>query len=310
MHCLVTGGAGFIGSHLCTALLEAGHSVVALDDLSSGKAANIANLHYHSAFTFKALDVRALADSDLRGVEAVFHLAASKKNICLHDPVRDLNINGSGTLHLALAAARCGVQHFIHASTGSVYGNIIPQSEQARTVPVSYYGISKLAGENYVRLVGATQGLKTTILRYFHVYGPRQDASDERGGVIAIWLRHIFEGTPLTLHGDGTQQRCFTYVQDVVRANLLALERARGGEIFNCVSTVRVELNRVLELLFYMTGRRVPILSAPTLPGDIAYFQPTSGLIRNALGLRFTSLVDGLEETVNVARESYSEVQG
>lgn len=293
MHCVVTGGAGFIGSHLCERLLTLGHDVACLDDLSAGRLENIAGLISHPHFMFFPQDVCGDITDMLYGADVLFHLAASKKNVCLRDPARDLAVNAGGTLNLLQTAVQCGVKQFIYASTGSVYGNTPVQEETAPTIPVSYYGISKLAGEGYVRIFA--DKLHTVVLRYFHVYGPRQEAADHLGGVIAIFMRRLYHNWPLTVYGDGQQWRCFTYVDDVINANLAALEMP-SGTVCNCVSDVHITLNMLIEKLFALTGRSVPVKYEDWQVGDIVDFAPHNSRIKN-FGATFQDIDAGLQKT-------------
>src|SRR5689334_4737790 len=195
---IVTGGAGFIGSHICEDLLPLGAEVYCLDNFSAGKRSNVAFMTTQPNFHVVAKDV---CDDDAEmaalfdGADIVFHNAASKKNICLLDPARDLDVNAGGTLNLLRHAIKYKVGKFVHASTGSVYGEprIFPTDEHHPYEPVSYYGVSKLAGERYVDVFHRLHELNTTILRYFHVYGPRQE-SNEFGGVVSIFARRIING--------------------------------------------------------------------------------------------------------------------
>ena len=290
---VVTGGAGFIGSHICEELVGLGADVHCVDNYSAGKKKNIAllgscrNFHEHDA------DVcdKAAMEPILENAWVVFHNAASKKNVCLVDPHRDLEVNAGGTLNLLQIAKDRGVRKFVHASTGSVYGEptVFPTDETHQLRPVSYYGVSKLAGERYVDAFNRLYGLDTTILRYFHVYGPRQE-SNEFGGVVSIFIRNILEGKDLTIFGDGTQLRSFTWVKDLVFANLRAgLEPIASGKVYNAASGIKVTINElaegILRLMKVKTGSR--IIYGPPLVGDIMYFNVANDSIRGDLGLEF-----------------------
>ncbi|UCH85317.1 MAG: SDR family NAD(P)-dependent oxidoreductase, partial [Candidatus Latescibacterota bacterium] len=205
---LVTGGAGFIGSHVVEELVTMGVETISVDDYFAGKHENLAHLSEYPNFHEVECDI---TDRDglaklYPGVEAVFHQAASKKTICLNNPPRDLEINAKGTFYLLELAKEYGVKKFVHVSTGSVYGEAqyYPQDEKHPLVPTSYYGVSKLAGEKYAKCFNLLYDLDTTVLRYFHVYGPRQESSDV-GGVVSIFTRRMLEGKPITIYGDGTQ---------------------------------------------------------------------------------------------------------
>ncbi len=288
---VVTGGAGFIGSHLCDALLERDNTVTCVDNLvgTAGSTRNIAHLLDHPGFRARRRECRSTGPTraDLTGVDCVFHLAASKHAAALKDPERDLSVNGLGTLRLLLRAAHDGVPKFVHASTGSVFGETSREHvEGAPKKPVSPYGISKLAGESYCRVVDEMFGLDHTILRYYHVIGPRQDASDQ-GGVVPIFARRSLEGRPLTIYGTGAQTRSFTSVRDVVRATILAAtsEPMRHAD-FNCASGVSVTIQELADFVLAETGSTEAIEYAPSRPGDIQHFAVDNTKLRR-LGIDF-----------------------
>ena len=291
---VVTGGAGFVGSHLCEALVDLGADVICLDDLSAGKESNVALFRGRNNFRFAELDICA-DDAAMKeifaGVDTVFHNAASKKNICLDNPQRDLEVNAGGALNLLRHAMAAGVRKFVHASTGSVYGEpqIFPTTEDHPLAPVSYYGVSKLAGERYVDVFRHLYGLDTTILRYFHVYGPRQE-SNEFGGVVSIFLRRISEGQNPVVFGHGEQVRSFTYVKDLVAANIAAAtDPAATGQAYNVASGLRVTINDLargmLEILD--PAGKLSVEHGDPLVGDIMEFDVANAKIREQLGLNF-----------------------
>lgn len=307
---LVSGGAGFIGSHICEQLLEDGLEVISIDDYSAGKKENLAHLHRYPHFQEVKCSV---TDFDqmmpyFKGVDIVFHEACSKMTICLKDPRRDLAINAGGTFNILEASRRCGVKKIVHASTGSVYGEAqyYPTDENHPVNPTSYYGVSKLAGEKYVRLFGEMHGMSVTVLRYFHVYGPRQENS-EVGGVVSIFGRHALHNEPLTIFGDGTQLRSFTYVKDLVNVNrLVALEDNSHGQSYNCASGIKVTIlelaNAVLELL---GKKELPIIYKDWKPGDILKFDVDNSKIRQ-LGMEFKTPFDqGLENTIEFLKKYF-----
>ncbi len=303
---LVTGGAGFIGSHLCQALVELGAHVTSVDDLSAGKLHNYHSFQGKSNFRAVQADVTdktALLPLFAEGFDVVFHNAASKKTVCLIDPGRDLAVNGGGTLNLLQLSLAHQVGKFVHASTGSVYGEpvILPTDENHPLNPNSYYGVSKLAGERYVHVFHQLHGMNTTILRYFHVYGPRQE-SNEFGGVVSIFLRNVLEQKPLTIHGDGSQLRSFTWVLDLVRANLLAAVNPRAkGEVYNCASGVQVsvgDLAHGISELAAGTGTRPAIGYGDWVLGDIKHFEVCNQKIQEHLGMSFeTNFWGRMQET-------------
>ena len=291
---IVTGGAGFIGSHICEDLLPLGAEVYCLDNFSAGKVSNIHRFRQRDNFHLVTKDV---CDCDVEmevlfeGADIIFNNAASKKNICLHNPQKDLSVNAGGTLNLLELANKHGVKKFVHASTGSVYGEpqIFPTTEAHPYEPVSYYGVSKLAGERYVDVFHKLYGLDTTILRYFHVYGPRQE-SNEFGGVVSIFLRRILEGQNPVVFGDGSQVRSFTWVKDLVRANFAAVANPLArGQAYNVASGINVTINDLAATMLDILDKEKCLMvehGAP-LVGDIMQFDVDNVKIREQLGITF-----------------------
>lgn len=298
-HALVTGGAGFIGSHICERLVGLGLAVASLDDYSAGKTENLAHLPTIREFKCDVTCINSLQyyfkafEPDI-----IFHNAASKKNICLRDPTRDLAVNGGGTLNMLLMAREFGVKKFVHASTGSVYGEPIqfPQTEEHPLNPCSYYGVSKLAGERYASLFH-NDGLDVTILRYFHVYGSRQESDPNLGGVVAIFCRQVAAGLPITIHGDGRQVRSFTHVDDVVGANLLAAQSSGGT--YNCASGTQISIVELAEAIEGLAGHKVSRQLIDPLPGDIRHFDVSNERIKVIGMTNWTDFEEGLHATYN-----------
>lgn len=318
---MVTGGAGFIGSHLVDALLDRGVEVVCVDNYLSG---NIKNIEGHLAdLTLHERNVDICDYEKLEelfkhkwmngdGIDIIFHEAASKKTICLADPRRDLRINGEGTFNLLELARKYDVKKFVHASTGSVYGGamVFPQTEEHPLLPASYYGVSKLAGEKYVKVFNHLYGMDTTVLRYFHVYGPRQNYSDY-GGVVSIFIRNILKGQPIRIHGDGSQKRCWTFVDDDVRANLMvATNNSTVGHAYNCATEVNHTVKELAETLKKLTRSQVPVLYDDWAVGDIKDFA-VSNMKLKSLGFEFkTSFEDGLRATLQWMRDNLALYEG
>ena len=276
MRAIVTGGAGFIGSHIAERLLSQGVEVLVIDDLSAGK---IRNIPY--GIDFLKMNILDVTKETFCGVDWVFHNAASKKNICVGDPEYDLEVNGKGALRMIRACVGAGVKHFVHASTGSVYGAADLTTEDTPYNPTSYYGVSKLAGDRYVNLF--VDQLPITILRYFHVYGPRQENDPKLGGVVAVFKRQIEEGGPITIHGTGEQKRVFTNVDDVVTANVRAANNSITGT-FNCCSDIQVSINQLAKTL---NKDKLDVVHQPPLPGDVNEFHIDNSKIRNHFGMEF-----------------------
>lgn len=305
---LVTGGAGFIGSHIVEELLAEGLEVVSVDNYFAGKHENLAAFHDYDGFTEVECDV---TDYDglkphFDGVDVVFHEAASKKTICLNDPRRDLDINAKGAFNILELSRDCGVKKVVHASTGSVYGEAqyFPQDEKHPLNPRSYYGVSKLAGERYGRTFYELYGLDVTILRYFHVYGPRQDSSDV-GGVVSIFGRRALNDQPLVIFGDGTQQRSFTYVKDLVAINkLVATHPDSPGEVYNCASGIKVTIQELADGVLSALGKEhLGIEYEDWTPGDIKVFDVDNEKVKS-LGFDFaTDFQDGLVHTLESLKD-------
>jgi len=307
---LVTGGAGFIGSHVCEELVKSGVQTMSLDNYSAGKKKNHVHLDKHDNFQAIECDITDMHSLSrcFDEVDIVFHNAASKKNVCLKDPRRDLEVNAIGVFNLLELSKAHGVKKFIHASTGSVYGEAPHRllNENHPLCPLSYYGISKMTGENYVSLFNSTHGLDTTILRYFHVYGPRQESS-ELGGVVAIFIRNMMNNERPVIFGDGTQTRIFTHVKDVVKANLLVATNERtGGEIYNCASGISITVQELCDKVIEYFGKAGVVMPKydDWLVGDLRFFNVSNEKI-NALGLVFdTDFFSRLLELCEDARKS------
>jgi UDP-glucose 4-epimerase len=309
---LVTGGAGFIGSHLCEEVVKLGVHTVSVDNYFAGKIENILHLKNTTNFEEYNVDVTDKAElkKHFKGVDIVFNLMASKKTICLKDPLRDLEINAAGTFNLLELARDFGVKKFVHASTGSVYGEAqyFPQDEKHPLNPNSYYGVSKLAGERYVHAFRQLYGMNTTILRYFHVYGARQESS-EVGGVVSIFTSAMLKNKGITIFGDGTQERSFTYVKDVVRANLQsAIRPIAEGQVYNCASGIKVTINQLARMIANELGiKDLKVDYDQWLTGDIKIFNIDNQKIRNELEIDFlTNLEEGLKFTIDWAKDYFN----
>jgi UDP-glucose 4-epimerase len=308
---LVTGGAGFIGSHIVEKLVKMGVETISLDNYFSGKHVNLEHLNHYPNFQEVTCDITDPKNLDkyFPGIDVVFHQAASKKIICLRDPRLDLKINAEATFNLLELAVKHKVKKFVHGSTGSVYGEaqIFPQDENHPLVPTSYYGVSKLAGEKYIKVFEHLYKLDATVLRYFHVYGPRQESGKE-GGVVSIFIRTMLEGKPITIFGDGTQQRSFTFVDDVVEANLLAASNPDAkGEIFNCASGIKVTIHELAEIIAGILHiKDQKITYKDWMPGDIRIFDIDNSRIVNKLGIEFlTDIKKGLNLTIDWAKKFF-----
>lgn len=297
---LVTGGAGFIGSHIVEEALKYGLEVVSIDNYLAGKPENTFLFKDNPYFTFVNADITNYDEIEhlFDNIDVVFHNAASKKTVCIKDPARDLEINATGTYNVLKAAKKHRVKKLVHASTGSVYGEPIyfPTDEKHPTNPASFYGVSKLAAEKYVML--AKDDLDITILRYHHVYGPRQDYSTY-GGVVSIFIHRLLNNLPPIIHGDGTQLRSFTFVKDVVSANFFAVSHEEcTGEIFNVASGIKVTINKLAQKLGRMMGSSVSSIYDDWTIGDIRKFDIDNTKLKR-LGFKYlTEFDDGLRKTI------------
>jgi len=303
---IVTGAAGFIGSHIVEELISYGIKTIAIDDFSAGYEKNIEFLESNQNLMIVDCDVSnyEAMSNYFKDVDIVFHNAASKKNICLNDPSRDLDVNARGTLNVMLLVKKYGIKKIVHASTGSVYGEPIklPLDETHPLDPTSYYGVSKLAGERYVDVFHKLYNINTTILRYFHVFGPRQESHPDLGGVIAIFIRNILNNKEIQIHGDGNQLRSFTFVRDVVKANILAaIEESSNGQVYNVASGIKVTINELVEVLKsqkYLSDYQSAFKYTQSLVGDIKYFEINNKKIQS-LGVNFTEFNVALRATID-----------
>jgi len=307
MKVLVTGGAGFIGSHICDRMSEAGHDLVILDDLSTGHVENL-----NPKARFYQMDVGSPWLDELFRIEkpeAVVHQAAQASvRRSVEDPLFDARVNVLGTAGLLQASVRHGVRRFLFASTGgALYGDadLTPTPEEYPTLPVSPYGASKLAGEVYLRTFQALHGLSYAALRYANVYGPRQDPHGE-AGVVAIFARRLLAGAPTRVNGDGRQTRDFVFVKDVAEANALALESSEVGS-FNVGTGKETDINTVFLILKRLTGSDQPEQHGPPLAGEQKRSVVDAGKLREKLGWApKTDLEGGLEATVRYFRTQVS----
>lgn len=298
MKAVVTGGAGFIGSHLAEALRRKGE-VHVIDDLSLGKASNVpVGVEFHQG---TILD-RDLVDRVIRGADVIFHQAALPSvPRSIADPIATNQANVDGTLNILDAARRLDVKKVVLASSSSVYGDTptLPKHEGMPPDPRSPYAVSKLSGEAYARAFYRVYGLPTTSLRYFNVYGPRQDPAGAYSAVIPRFIHAATKGQPLVIHGDGLQSRDFTFVEDVVQANLLAAQSTKAnGEALNVGAGGRTNLNALASMVLRVTDSSSPITHGPPRPGDVAHSLASLDRAQEAMGYApRVTLADGLRRT-------------
>jgi nucleoside-diphosphate-sugar epimerase len=272
---LVTGGAGFIGSHIAEALAGRGDEVRVLDDLSTGRIQNLAG--FRERIDFLEGDIRDLETCRraVEGVGTVFHEAALASVVrSVADPILNDAINVRGALNVLVAAKDAGVRSVVLASSSAVYGDdpAAAKVEGREGKPLSPYGVSKLIDEKYAQVFHALHGLRAVALRYFNVFGPRQDPTSEYSAVIPLFIAQMLRGERPTIYGDGEQSRDFIYVGDVVRANLMAAERpAAAGEAFNVACGLGTTVNGLLAAVNEVLGTRLEARYAPPRPGDILH---------------------------------------
>lgn len=312
MNILVTGGAGFIGSHLTEKLVEQGHRVTVLDDLSTGREENIAHLRGQVRFVKGSITDRALLQEVLQGVEVVFHEAAlGSVPRSVEDPLTTHEVNVTGTFNILLAARDAGVRRVVYAASSSAYGDTptLPKVESMLPNPLSPYAVSKLVGEYYCQVFTRVYGLETVSLRYFNVFGPRQNPDSQYAAVIPKFITSALRGEPLTVFGDGEQSRDFTYIENVVQANLLAMESSQAvGKVYNVACGGRYTLNALIRQLERILGRRLEVRYLPPRAGDVKHSEASIESARSDLGYTVhVPFEDGLRKTVEwYEREAFA----
>ena len=288
MRYLVTGGAGFIGSNTVDELVRRGHTVVVLDDLSGGKAENLHGVKGKVELVQHSITDLEQMRAACRGVENVLHLAArTSVPRSVKDPLETNRVNVDGTLNVLVAARDAKVKRVVFAGSSAVYGETptLPKRESMPPAPISPYGVSKLTGEIYGQVFQRVYGLEFVSLRYFNVFGPRQDPGSPYSGVLSLFNSALWEGAQPLVYGDGEQSRDFTYVGNAVQANLLACEaKDAAGFAFNVGTGNRYTLNQTLSLVEKITGRRANAKYAPPREGDIRDSQADITRAREALG--------------------------
>ncbi|MAB80435.1 MAG: LPS biosynthesis protein WbpP [Planctomycetes bacterium] len=307
---LVTGGAGFIGSHITTALVARGDRVRVLDSLVSGASENLEHLEVDgldsgAPVEFLRGDVRdeASCEEACRGVVGVFHEAAQVSvPASVEDPEESFAVNVTGTLRILEAARAAGVERVVFAASSAAYGDdpSLPKVESQIPNPLSPYAAGKVAGESLMSVWGSVYGMKTVSLRYFNVFGPRQADDSPYSGVIAIFARRLLEGKLPAIHGDGEQTRDFVFISDVVRANLAAMGTdCEPGEVFNVGTAHSISVNELLRTMAEIAGLEGDPEHLPSRSGDVRHSRASIDRIRSRLGYEpETDLREGLEETL------------
>jgi UDP-glucose 4-epimerase len=289
---LVTGGAGFIGSHLVTRLLNEGYAVRVVDNLSTGSTQNLQEVMDQIDFCEGDIRESGVCSRVVREVEVVFHVAALPSvSRSMAEPMETHSVNATGTLNLLEAARNSGVRRFVYSGSSSAYGDTphLPKSESAEPLPRSPYAAAKLAGEAYTLAYARASLLEGVALRYFNVFGPRQDPNGPYAAIVPILFRAAMTGTPMTLFGDGNQTRDFTFVTNVVDANLLAATGPASrvsGHVVNVGAGARISLLELAALVEGVTGRRIIRQHAPVRSGDVRDSQASLERATEVLGYR------------------------
>jgi UDP-N-acetylglucosamine/UDP-N-acetyl-alpha-D-glucosaminouronate 4-epimerase len=300
---LVTGGAGFIGSNLVNALLERGDDVRVLDNFSTGSRANLAELGRDVEVVEGDLRSYERVHTAVRGVEVVFHQGAlGSVPRSVQDPLSSTAVNVEGTLNVLLVARDEGVRRVVAASSSSVYGDggVFPRAESQAPNPISPYAVAKLAAERFCVSFTRVYGIETVALRYFNVFGPRQDPTSQYAAVVPSFICAIADGRPVTVHGDGEQSRDFTFVDNVVAANLLAADATNAaGSVLNIATGASETVNAVADTIGRLMGRSVEKTFGPVQAGDVRESWADVSAAREAIGYTPTiGFEEGLRRTI------------
>jgi nucleoside-diphosphate-sugar epimerase len=311
MRYLVTGGAGFIGSNLVDELVKRGQEVVVLDDLSAGQEANLTAVRDKIDLHIGTITDLAAVQSACKGVQYVIHLAArTSVPRSVLNPLESNHVNIDGTLNVLVAARDAQVRRFVFAASSSAYGETptLPKVETMAAQPISPYGVTKYVGEMYAQVFGRVYGLENVCLRYFNVFGPRQDPGSQYSGVLSRFMLAVIEGEAPVIYGDGEQSRDFTYVENVVDETLRACEAdGASGLVFNGGTGARITLNQVLRMLSGITGKTIQARYDVARNGDIRDSQADVSLARKILGYEPRVLFEeGLKRTWEWYKKAYA----
>ena len=302
---LVTGGAGFIGSNLAEELIRQGARVTIIDDLSTGFRENLDEIKGDFDFVEGDINDDAALSKAIEGAELVFHEAALPSvPRSVDDPAETHRVCLDGTFNLLIKSKASGVKRFVYAASSSAYGDqpVLPKVETMRPDPLSPYAVAKLAGEYYCRAFHNVYGLETISLRYFNVFGPRQNPASMYSGVISRFIDSLLKGKPAIIYGDGEQSRDFTYITNVVDANLKAAQTTKGlGETMNVANGVRITLNELLELLKKITGKPDAVADhQPPRSGDVKHSQADNSHAVECLNYsEIVGMEEGLRKTID-----------
>jgi len=309
---LVTGGAGFIGSHLATRLLDEGARVRVLDDFSTGSRGNLAHVEGRVEVVEGSITDAWTCRDACQGVDYVLHqaaLPAVQRSVAKPRATHD--VNATGTLNVLLAARDAGARRVVYAGSSSAYGDTptLPKHEGMPSFPMSPYAVAKLAGEHYAQVFPRLYGLETVILRYFNVFGPRQDPASNYSAVIPLFISRAMDGEPPTINGDGGQTRDFTYIENVVQANFRACHAPGSavGGVFNVGCGERISVKRLWDEIREITGAEVEAEFGPARPGDVRDSLADLTRIREHLSYEpAVDLTEGLRRTADWLRERRS----
>ena len=311
MRYLVTGGAGFIGSNIVDELVKRGQEVVVLDDLSAGKEANLTAVREKIDLHIGTITDLAAVQSACKRVDHVIHLAArTSVPRSVLNPLESNHVNIDGTLNVLVAARDAQVRRFVFAASSSAYGETptLPKVETMPAWPISPYGVTKYVGEMYARVFGRVYGLENACLRYFNVFGPRQDPTSQYSGVLSRFMLAVIEGQAPVIYGDGEQSRDFTYVENIVDETLRACEAPEAsGLVFNGGTGARITLNQVLKMLSRITGQTIQAKYDVARNGDIRDSQADVSLARKILGYEpRVQFEEGLKQTWEWYKKTYA----
>jgi nucleoside-diphosphate-sugar epimerase len=307
--CLVTGGAGFIGSHVVRRLLELGHSVRVLDNFSTGRRENLAEVESRIELIEGDICDAATAERTAKGVEVAFHLAArASVPRSIEFPRQANEVNVTGTLNVLLAARDAGARLFVYSASSSAYGETptLPKIESMAPQPLSPYAVSKLTAENYCRCFAHVYGLETVSLRYFNVFGPRQDPNSAYAAVIPAFVSRMIHGERPIMFGDGEQSRDFCYIENVVSANMLSMQAEKiAGETVNIACGERTTLNRMVALINEQLGTNIEPEYQDPRPGDVRHSLADISAAERVIGYKPLVLFEeGLKRSIDWYRQN------
>jgi nucleoside-diphosphate-sugar epimerase len=312
MRYLVTGGAGFIGSNIVDELVRRNHEVVVLDDLSAGRESNLSSVRHKIDLRIGSITDLAVVRSAVERIDYVVHLAArTSVPRSVKDPLETNFVNIDGTLNILVAARDAKVRRVAYAASSAAYGETptLPKVESMRPEPISPYGVTKYVGELYAQAFGRSYGLENASVRYFNVFGPRQDPTSQYSGVLSRFMLAVIRHERPVIFGDGEQSRDFTYIENIVDVTLRACEApSASGKVFNGGTGARVSLNQVIKFLEKITGQKIEPQYDPPRAGDIRDSQADISLAQKVLGYQpIVQFEEGLRRTWAWYREAYAQ---